>query len=255
MGRDALVVHTPATRTEQELWSVDNYADGPSYIGWFADGSILRSEKSGEKLLMRRVDGRTLEARASWTFPNFSILKRGREIAFPRDLSAIFLVRRDESVRCEKASCTYVLIAHEFETGREREVFRLEANSIMDPSVSPDGRNVAFVATVGGKSALLVAPTGGGAPRELFRGPGMFRGIAWTQDGARVLVVNALSRGELWSFPAIGGAPEKSALHLPVIGAVVSPDGAQIAFNTVDPGTGIWSATGLFPAAGPKPAR
>jgi hypothetical protein len=67
--------------------------------------------------------------------------------------------------------------------------------------------------------------------------------------------MNAHSGGELWSFPAIGGAPEKSALHLPVIGGVVSPDGAQIAFTTWDSGSGIWSMTGLFPAASTKPAR
>jgi Tol biopolymer transport system component len=256
MGRYALVVHALASGAEQELWTIENHADGPGYHGWFADGSLLRSEKNGEKALMHRVDSRTLESRARWTIPNYGILQRNREIAFPPDLTAVFFARRAEPIRCSGPLCTHVLAARDFETGRDRELLRFEAASITDLSISPDGRNLAFIAaTTRDGSTVLVAPTGGGAPRELFRGPALFNGTAWTPDGAHVLVFSAQSGGEVWSFPAKGGAPVKSVLHLPVFGGVVSPDGTQIAFRTLKAGAGIWAASGLFPVGRPMPAR
>jgi hypothetical protein len=112
-----------------------------------------------------------------------------------------------------------------------------------------------FTITDGLAQSVMVAPTAGGQPREIYRGTDRpyFAGIAWTQDGGHVLVLHPLDHGgEIWSLPTKGGSPEKSPLRLrPSETPAVSPDGTQIAFVGGDGSSEIWVMTGLFPTAKP----
>jgi Tol biopolymer transport system component len=256
-GRDALVVHTLATGAERELWSIDVEAGGPGCLGWFPDGSLLQNEVNGQKEILRRIDSQTMQVRASWTIPARPLGLRAKDIAFQRDMMTVFFPQRDQAAPCDAATCTYVMVARDFETGRDREVVRLQTASLTDLSISPDGREVAFIAGTNTGPAVMVAPSAGGTPRELYRGPGrFFNTTLWTQDGAHVLVFSHTQSGsDAWSIPVKGGAPEKSSLRLSPGNAAVSPDGTQIVFAAGKGGPGVWAMTGLVPEAKPAPAR
>jgi Tol biopolymer transport system component len=255
-GRDAFVVHTLATGAERELWSIDVEVGGPGCLGWFPDGSLLQNEVNGQKEILRRLDSQTMQVRASWTVPDFSRNLRAKDLAFSRDMMTAFFPRKDEAARCDAGTCTYVILARDFETGRDREVVRLQATSLTDLSLSPDGREVAFIAGTRTGLAVMAAPTAGGAPRELYRGPNGLTTTLWTQDGAHVLVFSHTQSGsDAWSIPVKDGAPEKTSLRLSPGNAAVSPDGTQIAFAAGRGGEGVWAITGLVPDAKPAPAR
>ena len=254
-GRDALIVHTLATGEERELWTADGSGGNPGYAGWFPDGSLMSMEKSGRNRILHRVDGLTLETRATWTIPDWD-----SPPAFSRDLMTAYFVRKDAAVPCNGAACLYVMVARDIETGRDKELFRLEAVDLGGQSVSPDGRDLAFVAMPRNERgtsgrALMIAPIDGGMPRELWRGPGSLTFTTWTQDGTHVLASSARSGEEgVWSFPVKGGPPEKSRVHMHVNG-VVSPDGKRIALAGTELTSGIWVVTGIFSNAKPAAAR
>jgi hypothetical protein len=97
------------------------------------------------------------------------------------------------------------LMAHQVETGEEKELFRYQNAVGPAPAVSPDGRWLAF----GAKGALLVMPAEGGQPENLgVRGEGVVL-MSAHPDGRRILgrlrlagdplpesLINQPSRGE-----------------------------------------------------------
>ncbi len=107
-----------------------------------------------------------------------------------------------------------------------------------DPQVSPDGRWVAFVATVpdpaanSSNSDVWLVRAAGGEPRRLTNSPGADYHPRWSPDGARIAFVS--TRGgsaQIWTIPAGGG--EATCLTAILTGAydpVWSPDGQKIAF-------------------------
>jgi Tol biopolymer transport system component len=152
--------------------------------------------------------------------------------------------------------------ARDLQTGRTRELFRITSAGMWTAgaSVSPDAREVAFIARDGPATTIMIAPTAGGPPREIGRVTHDLVGqTTWTPDGGRVLTFRALvSGGELWSFPTKGGSPEKSSLRVrPSAGetTAVSPDGTQIAFVGGSFKAEVWVMTGLFQNTKAAPAR
>jgi len=73
--------------------------------------------------------------------------------------------RKDDAAPCEGRKCTYVMLAQDLETGRDREIFPINATSLENASISPDGRHLAFAARDEGLPSIVVVPVAGGAPR------------------------------------------------------------------------------------------
>ena len=263
-GRPALVVHTLATGEERELWEQPTGAGGPGYAGWFPDGSVMAWQRNAQSLVYRRLDSRTLEARATWTVP--FVPSPGRT-GISRDLMTMFIPQKDEAVPCEGRICTYVMLARDLQTGKDRQICRFTAGGVgnLSRSVSPDGRELAFTMDYQGHRSVMIAPTAGGTPREIYRDESGYRlgdTLDWTQDGSHLLAFYAEpGRGELWSFPVKGGPPEKSALQEGFQGlniglnTAVSPDGTQFAFVGGGRKPQVWVMPSPFPSAKTAAAR
>lgn len=215
----------------------------------------------GQSLIFRRMDSTTGEVQATWTVPG---LPSGfANLVFSPDLMNMFFSRKDEATPCQGTPCTYIMLARDLATGRDREVFRIAGYPRL-ASISDDGGEMAFAVWDGSTALLMVAPTAGGPPREIYRAPadvslaGSFTGITWTQDGGHVLAFRRLpdGGGEVWSLPTKGGSPEKSPLHVrPSEQPVVSPDGTRVAFVAGNNKSEVWVMTGLFQDAKLAAAR
>ena len=112
------------------------------------------------------------------------------------------------------------------------------------PDLSPDGRQVAFVARdpTTGPAVLMLMRADGGEPRELFKSaePNAIRSIAWTPDGRYLLFAK---RDELWRIPVEGGEPQELGIAMENLHEIrVHPDGRRIAFTARDARDGgqVW---------------
>ncbi len=118
------------------------------------------------------------------------------------------------------------------------DVLRLQ--SVGDPQISPDGARVAY--TVGtmdvsqdvAYSTLWLAPTDGGAPRQLTRGAVRDGSPRWSPDGAAIAFTSNRGGGapQLWLLSLAGGDPlPLTTFHHGVGAPVWSPDGTRVAFS------------------------
>lgn len=109
---------------------------------------------------------------------------------------------------------------------------------VSDPQISPDGRAVAYVvATVDmAKNATIatiwLAPTDGGAPKQLTSGPKHDRHPRFSPDGKRILFESDRSgESQLWIIDLAGGeARQLTTIASEAKTGIWSPDGKSIAF-------------------------
>jgi serine/threonine protein kinase len=100
------------------------------------------------------------------------------------------------------------------------------------PSISPDGRMVAFVAVVTGRRHLFTLLLSGGTPLQITRDDSDHDHPRWAPDSSALLYHTAAAgseeEGTLWEIPALGGTPR------PIVSALgggdVSRSGHRIAF-------------------------
>lgn len=105
-----------------------------------------------------------------------------------------------------------------------------------EPSVSPDGRWVAFTTEQGASSQIALVPFEGGWVRGLTEGAGECSGPTWSPDGQRILYCASpteLRQSDLFSITPSGGPPIRLT---PGDGAqywnaVFSPDGSRVALQ------------------------
>ena len=100
------------------------------------------------------------------------------------------------------------------------------------PSVSPDGKDVAFVAPVDGRRQIWLRRLGGGPAHQITRDAVDHDHPRWTPDSSAIVYFTPAEKegepGTLWEIPALGGtAPRKLAQA--TSGADVSHDGLRIA--------------------------
>ena len=79
------------------------------------------------------------------------------------------------------------------------------------PSISPDGRSVAFTAGVGGRRQVFVRLLGRGSPVQITKDAADHQWPRWTPDGNSLVyfspAVPGDAQGAIWSIPALGGSP------------------------------------------------
>ncbi len=113
---------------------------------------------------------------------------------------------------------------------------------LSEPRVSPDGQRVVFVASSGGRTALVVVPVTGGPERRLSTEPEPRAGrltsggvLDWLPDSSGVVYV--ARDGDLWLQPVVGGAPRRITRQPAGEGAAapaVSPAGRRVAYVVDD---------------------
>ena len=144
------------------------------------------------------------------------------------------------------------LEAHDLSRGSARTLFT-HTPFVWGPSVSPDGREVAFSrGEVDGTWHIWAVPFDGGAARQLTSGDAGEVYPRWAPDGSYVLFNTWSAPRRLGRVPSHGGAP--TMLSFSGEGAAsfadISPDGRRIAFSRAEPqGERIYVA----PASGGDP--
>ena len=109
------------------------------------------------------------------------------------------------------------------------------------PVISPDGKMVAFVATVEGRQQVWIRLLTGGAPLQVTRDDADHLYPRWAPDSSSLIYYtppdNPGGEGALWEVSALGGLPR------PIIGALgggdISHDGHRIAVLSADEGRAV----------------
>ncbi len=98
------------------------------------------------------------------------------------------------------------------------------------PAFSPEGREIAFVRSIGGSiSDLFVVPASGGTPRRVTHDNADVLGVDWDADGRHLVFSSDRAGGiSVWRVPAAGGEP-----------VLLAGGGAKLKHPTVSRRTGL----------------
>jgi Tol biopolymer transport system component/DNA-binding winged helix-turn-helix (wHTH) protein len=157
------------------------------------------------------------------------------------------------------------------DTGEKRRLTSPPSPTVGDffPSLSPDGRTLAFSRMVDVRADLyLLAVSDGlqavGEPKRIELGKLNGYAPVWTEDGREIVFSNSgLSRAELWRIDVSGSArrsaePQRlAALGENAIGAAISRRGHRLAYTSFSTHSSIWriAAPGSSKARDEKSAR
>jgi Tol biopolymer transport system component len=118
------------------------------------------------------------------------------------------------------------------------------------PSLSPDGRSIAFVSNRSGQFDVWVGLTAGGRLVQITNDPNVDADPRWSPDGSQIAFskLNDRGRWDIWLVPALGGTPHRVVANGKE--PAWSPDGRSIAYANLKAAT-IWmaDATGSNPRA------
>jgi Tol biopolymer transport system component len=99
------------------------------------------------------------------------------------------------------------------------------------PAVSPDGKDVAFVAPVDGRRQIWLRRLGGGIAHQITRDDINHDYPRWTPDSSAIIYFTPAEKegepGTIWEIPALGGTAARRAQA--ISGADVSHDGQRVA--------------------------
>jgi serine/threonine protein kinase/Tol biopolymer transport system component len=122
------------------------------------------------------------------------------------------------------------------------------------PTLSPDGRSVAFVSNRTGRWDLYVALVSGGNLVRITDDPNVETRPQWSPDGARLVYARLNENGttDLWNVPASGGRPRRIVVNAAT--PAWSHDGRSIAYRSEG---AIWvsDAEGANPRAVTQPEK
>jgi len=112
------------------------------------------------------------------------------------------------------------------------------------PSVSPDGRHIAFISNRGGADDLFVISADGTEEKQLTNTPEAETGLQWSADGKQIvfsILLNDASR--LYAIDS-DGKNQREIGNLPGRTPMLAPDGKRVVFMA-----GTWTATRLTVSA------
>ena len=134
------------------------------------------------------------------------------------------------------------IVERDLGSGAEQELYRRTDSNRWGEVISPDGRNIAALASDQAHvrtPTLLLIPAGGGEPRELLRVNEPQRlgmPLTWTPDGQSVIAPffadNSGRRG-YWLIHLTGGQPQTLEIDTGALFATefrTHPDGRQVAY-------------------------
>jgi eukaryotic-like serine/threonine-protein kinase len=116
------------------------------------------------------------------------------------------------------------------------------------PSLSPDGRSVAFVSNRGGQWDIYVSLVSGGNLIQITNDPNVETGPHWSPDGTRLVFarLNEDALTDVWVAPAFGGRARRIVLNAAT--PAWSRDGKSIAYRSqVDEALWLAEADGASP--------
>jgi Tol biopolymer transport system component len=228
----------------QPLWSPDG--------GFVLVNGVDKGGRSG----VFRIDTQTGDAAP------FVLGDAGRHEVYARAWSAdgqtLYLVRSDVQSKVEN------LVAHDTQSGQERELLHREAPrghlALGWVALSPDERRLTVPAfdRSSQTGSLLVVPVDGAAPRELLRtsnsGPeqlGFF--AAWSPDGRYVIFrKGGPATRETFRIPAQGGTPIRFGAEWTPGPSSINPDGRHVAFANGEHAIEIWAMENFLPSPAAK---
>lgn len=114
-------------------------------------------------------------------------------------------------------------------------------HSVSTPAWSPDGRRIAFVDNPKGNQDIYVVDASGSNLRRVTTSLAFDEFPAWSPDGSTIAYDSSTTRmdssglspaQEIWTVPAIGGAPTRLTHNrVPDQAPTYAPDGSQLAFS------------------------
>jgi Tol biopolymer transport system component/predicted Ser/Thr protein kinase len=109
----------------------------------------------------------------------------------------------------------------------------------IQPSLSPDGRSVAFVSNRDGAYDIWVGLVAGGHLVRVTDDSNAESHPQWSPDGTQIAYARIKESGfsDIWEVPALGGAPRRVVLD--ATEPAWSPDGRSLAYANLATGT-IW---------------
>jgi serine/threonine protein kinase len=121
------------------------------------------------------------------------------------------------------------------------------------PTLSPDGRKLAYVTGNNEESTIWIQDLAGGSPSRFTFEPGRNGNAVWSPDGSRIafsLQPRSVSNSDLLVKPANGSGKEELLLHAGVNGTATdwSRDGKLLAYTTDLPSSDLW----LLPLEGER---
>jgi Tol biopolymer transport system component len=121
------------------------------------------------------------------------------------------------------------------------------------PTLSPDGKKLAYVTGNNEESTIWLQDLAGGSPSRFTFAPGRNSNAVWSPDGSRIVFSwqsRSTSNSDLIIKPANGAGKEELLLHAGVNGAPTdwSRDGKLLAYSTDLPSADLW----LLPLEGER---
>ena len=162
------------------------------YPQWSPDGQSIA--------FTRYVKGRPTVFRVSALGGPEEMIGEGGNAAWTPDSQSLIMVWR-------KPAGHSTLVLHVLKTGERRQLTDAPDPLVEShPSVSPDGKTVAFVRYGGGRSAVFLVPVSGGEPATLGEwSSGIIGGVQWTPDGREILAARPAASGRRLMRVPVGG--------------------------------------------------
>lgn len=242
-GMPAVLVAATATGAERRATTVPGRYDAPA---WSPSGVLVYHASTGTSSRLER-EGRALTGdenafafRAGW-LPGDTLVYVADGRIRRRALAGGPAQEIPFAATLPVAPARYARARRDVDSRAPR-----RALGIVAPALSPDGRQVAFVA-LGDLWLLPVDGPGAGTPRNLTRDAALDAEPAWSPDG-RFLAWSTDRGGngtmlDLWLYDTRTGAMRQLTREpTSAMGAAWSPDGTRLAFLNVD---GIWRAASV----------